>query len=196
MGVVANKQPDWDQLFETAAAQEGLFTTQQAANAGYSPQLLLHHVKGGRIRRLHRGIYRLVHFPAGDHEDLSLVWLWSDRKGVFSHETALALHDLSDALPAQVHLTLPKSWSSRRLRVPDGVVLHFGDVAKAERRWIGPVPATSPARTLIDCAEDTLPDDILYAAVREAMERGLLSTDEMAELREIAGAAIADFLIR
>ena len=30
--------------------------------------------------------------------------------GVFSHDTALALHELSDALPARAHLTLPASW--------------------------------------------------------------------------------------
>ena len=38
------RRPDWNRLFETAAAQEGLFTTQQAAEAGYSAQLLVHYV--------------------------------------------------------------------------------------------------------------------------------------------------------
>ena len=27
--------------------------------------------------RVRRGIYRLVHFPAGEHEELVMVWLWS-----------------------------------------------------------------------------------------------------------------------
>ncbi len=31
--------PDWDRLYEAAAAQEGFFTTRQAADAGYSSQL-------------------------------------------------------------------------------------------------------------------------------------------------------------
>ena len=65
--------PDWDRLFEIAAAQDGLFTTQQAAEAGYSPQLLAYHLSAGRMVRLRRGVYRLVHFPAGDHEDLTLA---------------------------------------------------------------------------------------------------------------------------
>jgi len=47
-----------------------------------------------------RGVYRLEHFPAGEHEDLVALWLWTDRAGVFSHETALALHGLSDTLPS------------------------------------------------------------------------------------------------
>jgi predicted transcriptional regulator of viral defense system len=140
--------PDWDLLFQVAAAQDGLFTTRQAAEAGYSPQLIAHHLGAGRMVRLRRGVYRLVHFPAGDHEDLTVVWLWSEREGVFSHQTALALHDLSDVLPAQVHLTLPQAWRKRRLRVPDSVVLHYGDVPESERCWFGPVPATALLRTL------------------------------------------------
>jgi hypothetical protein len=33
-------KPDWNRLFELAVGQEGLFTTKQAAEAGYSPKLL------------------------------------------------------------------------------------------------------------------------------------------------------------
>src|SRR5437588_661538 len=120
-------KPSWDQLFATAAAQSGHVTTQQAAEAGYSPQLLLKHLRAGRLRRIRRGIYRLVHFPADEHEDLVVVWLWFERAGVFSHQTALALHDLSDAMPAQLHITLPADWRHRRFRIPDGVVLHHAD---------------------------------------------------------------------
>src|SRR5262245_52567641 len=120
--------PDWDRLYETAAGQEGLFTTQQAAQAGYSPQLLVHHVRTGKVLRVHRGIYRLVHFPAGEHEELVANWLWSEQAGVVSYQSALALHGLSDVLPAQVHLTLPAAWRRRRFRVPADVVLHHADV--------------------------------------------------------------------
>src|SRR5699024_9909781 len=93
----SSETPEWDRLYEIASAQEGLFTTQQAAEAGYSPQLLVHHIRGGRMLRVRRGIYRLVHFPAGEHEELVTVWLWSEQAGVLSHETALGLHGLSDA---------------------------------------------------------------------------------------------------
>src|SRR5687767_5773912 len=95
----AGARPDWNRLFEIAVGQSGLFTTQQAADAGYSPQLLIHHVRTGRVARVQRGIYRLVHFPAADHEELVAAWLWSERAGVVSHQSALALHDLSDILP-------------------------------------------------------------------------------------------------
>jgi len=70
--------------------------------------------------------------PAGDLEDLTAIWLWSERQGVFSHPTARVLHELSDVLPAQVHLTLPEAWRKQRLSVRDGVVLHHREVAESE----------------------------------------------------------------
>lgn len=189
MNGATTSSPDWDHLFEIAAAQDGLFTTRQAAAAGYSPQLIAHHLSAGRMVRVRRGVYRLVHFPAGDHEDLTVVWLWSEQEGVFSHQTALALHDLSDVLPAQVHLALPEAWRQRRLRVPDGVILHYGNVAESERRWFGPVPATTPLRTLEDCAAEHLPPELLRGAALDALARGLVARRELAAVE----AALAPF---
>src|SRR3954471_18756408 len=120
--------PDWGALFSIAEAQSGYFTTAQAAGAGYSLPLLHKYLANGRVLRVRRGFYRLVHFPASEHEDLVVLWLWTGQAGVFSHETALALHDLSDVLPSKVHMTVPASWRSRRLRVPPGLVLHHADV--------------------------------------------------------------------
>jgi predicted transcriptional regulator of viral defense system len=131
-----------------------------------------------------------VHFPAGDHEDLTAVWLWSEQQGVFSHQTALSLHDLSDVLPSQVHLTLPGAWRKRRLRVPDGVVVHHGDIAETERQWFGPVPATAPRRTLEDCAAEHLSPELLRGAIRDALDRGLVTRHELAAVESAAGIAI------
>ena len=173
--------PRWSQLYETAAAQEGHFTTAQAAEAGYYPQLLTKYLKNGRIVRVRRGVYRLVHFPPGDHEDLVVVWLWSDRVGVFSHETALALHQLSDALPSKAHLTLPASWKARRLQLPTGVVPHFADLDDGDRTWAGAVQITTPARTVIDCAEAGVSPGLVEQAIDEGLHRGLF-TEAMVRL--------------
>ncbi|WP_228565192.1 hypothetical protein [Myxococcus sp. AB036A] len=61
------------------------------------------------------------------------VWLWSEQQGVFSHQTALALHNLSDVLPHRVHLTLPANWKQRRFRGPADTVFHHADVGKTKR---------------------------------------------------------------
>lgn len=179
-----NGKPDWDRLFETAGAQEGYFTTRQAADAGYSTQLLLKHIRAGRVARVRRGIYRLVHFPAGEHEELVVAWLWSEQTGVVSHQTALALHGLSDVLPAHVHLTLPADWRSRRFRLPAGIVLHHSDVPLKNRSWFGAVPTTAPLRTLNDCARSGVSPDLLSQAAQQALRRGLVTNAELFDVEE------------
>jgi predicted transcriptional regulator of viral defense system len=41
---------------------------------------------------VHRGIYCVVKYPPTDHQSLVVVWLWTAQAGVYSHESALALH--------------------------------------------------------------------------------------------------------
>ena len=185
MTPTAPVEPTWQALYETAASQEGLFTTRQAAAAGYSAPLLAHHQKAGRLARVRRGIYRLVHFPPGEHEELVAAWLWADSAGVFSHQTALSLHTLSDALPAQIHLTLPISWRERRLRVPRGLSLHYADVPTRQRAWAGAVPVTSPLRTLTDCANASITPDLLRQAAKEALNRGLVAKSELKDVEKM-----------
>jgi predicted transcriptional regulator of viral defense system len=188
-----SRAPDWDRLFEIAAGQAGYVTTKQAAEAGYSTHLLRKHIHAGRVTRLHRGIYRLVHFPVGEHEELVTAWLWSEQAGVISHQTALSLHGISDVLPAQVHLTLPAAWRKRRFRVPPGVVLHHADVAPEDRAWFSAVPITNPGRTLNDCARQGLSPEPLRQAAQQALRRGLVTTPELddveAALKPFGGLA-------
>src|SRR5258707_793273 len=176
--------PDWNRLFETAASQQGLFTTQQAAEAGYSPQLLVHYVQSGRAVRVRRGIYRLVHFPAGEQEELVAAWLWSERAGGVSHQTALAPPRLSDALPSHIHLTLPSAWRRPRFRVPVGVVLHHADLSPEDRDWFGAVPITTPGRSLNDCAREGLSPELLHQAAQQALRRGLVTKAELGDAEE------------
>ena len=182
--------PDWDRLYETALAQEGHFTTQQALDAGYSSQLLVKYLNSGKIIRIRRTVYRLKHFPPGQQEDLVALWLWSDRAGVFSHETALMLHELSDVLPARARLTVPAKWRRRRLQVPDGVVLHYADVPKRDRAWVGTVPVTSPARTLADCAADYVSPDFLSSAISQALARGMVSRPQATAVERAVAAGL------
>jgi predicted transcriptional regulator of viral defense system len=180
--VAASVKPDWDALFEIASAQSGYFTTRQAAGAGYSSQLLVKHIRAGRVARARRGIYRLVHFPASEHEELVTAWLWSEQAGVVSHQTALALHGLSDVLPSHVHLTLPAAWRHRRFRVPQDVVLHHADVPPEDRSWFGAVPTTNARRSLNDCAKSAVSPDLLRQAAQQALRRGLVTKAELGEV--------------
>ncbi len=176
------KQPDWDGLFAVAEAQSGYFTTSQAARSGYSRPLLHKYLATGRMTRVRRGVYRLVHFPVSEHEDLVVLWLWAGQLGVFSHETALALHDLSDALPGNVHMTVPSDWRRRRLRVPTGLVLHFADLEDGDRSSYSAVPVTAPLRTLRDCIVAEVAADLVRQGILQARRRGIVSAKDEARL--------------
>lgn len=169
------ESPDWDRLFELASGQGGYVTNKQAAGAGYSLPLLQFYLQRGRLERVQRGILRLVHYPPGEHEDLVPLWLWSEREGVFSHETALMLHDLSDALPSKRHMSVPSSWSKRRVRAPRGLVLHIADVPKTGKTWLGPVPLTTPLQTIADCATANVADDLIRQAATQGVRRNLFT---------------------
>jgi predicted transcriptional regulator of viral defense system len=178
--VPAPSRPDWDALYRTAEAQGGYFSTAQAAEAGYSSPLLAKYLRNGRVRRVRRGVYRLVHFPAGEHEDFVELWLWSQHTGVLSHDTALMLHGLTDALPARVHMTVPRVWSRRHLvSIPSVLVLHFDDLATTDRTWIGAVPVTAPARALRETLDAGGDPDAIAAAAAHALERNLVSPTDV-----------------
>ncbi len=118
-------------------------------------------------------MYRLASYPSGDQEDLIVVWLATDGEAVFSHETALSLHRLSDLLPGRIHVRLPRSWHRRRL--PDGVVRHEVAAPLTARTWIGDVPVTTPLQTLADCLEAHVSPEFMRQALAQARARGLIS---------------------
>src|SRR5690606_22312575 len=179
--IPAGRAERFDALYREAAAQSGFFTAEQAARAGYSQRLLSHHARQRHIERRARGIYRLVHFPqVSDAEDLVVHWLWSEREGVYSHTTALQLHQLSDAMPERATMTLPPSWAKRRLRVPPDLRLRFAVMAESEREVVQGVPVTTPARTVNDCARSFVEPHLVGQALREGLERGLFEERDVA----------------
>lgn len=149
-----------------------------------SSQLLNHYLHSGRISRAQRGIYRLTQFPPGDHEDLTIVWLWTEHAGVFSHETALSLLDLSDVLPSRIHVSVPTKESVRRRAVPENVVLHFADIPSTERTWLANVPSTTAKRTLVDCAMAGVSPEFVLAASEQAVRRGLVARNDLGEVEK------------
>ena len=163
-----------------AREQHGFFTTKQAEAAGFRRQSHYYHVQTGDWIREHRGIYRLAHFPSAERPDLTRFWLWSRNRqdvpqGVYSHETALSLHELSDVMPAKLHLTVPKLFR-RMAPIPRAIVLHRSDLDPADTETLEGVPVTTPLRTILDLLrEHRVSQDVLVQALREALHRGTIT---------------------
>jgi predicted transcriptional regulator of viral defense system len=180
MDDIAAKGPDHACLFAVASTQHGYFTARQARTCGFETDLLTYHARAGRFLRVYRGVYRLRDYPSSPLEQVVAAWLALGREmTVVSHESALALHDLSDIIPDAVHLTVPRE---RRYLPPlPGVRLHTstrplagGDVVEREGLRV-----TAPVRTIIDVAEIGAGPEQVEMAARQAARRGLVLPDQL-----------------
>ncbi len=182
----AKKTPDHGALYDLAEQQAGYFTARQAARAGFSWERLTDYSKNGRFQRVAHGIYRLAEFPSSRFEDLFVAWLKCGPKSAISHESALALYDLSDVLPGEVHVTVPRTASRRR----KGIRLHTNRLRPAEVVNREGLPVTSVPRTIADLARAGLSEDHVARAIQDALERGLATMQALrAEARRRGGRA-------
>ncbi len=171
-------------LYDIAEGQHGFFTTKQAKAAGFAENIHPYHVQAGNWIREYRGIYRLANFPQGERPDLMLWSLWSRNRaeavqGVYSHETALSLHGLSDLMPAKLHMTVPKSFR-RNSKIPRVLVLHYDNLPERDTEVIHGVRVTKALRTLLDLlATGDIPPSVLRQALREGLRRGLVRRAEI-----------------
>jgi len=167
-------------LETTAYEQHGYFSTSQARERGISSQLLSHYVRRHRFERVRRGLYRLPGFPRAEHDEMREKWMAvGAEKAILSHQSALAVLDLSDVIPDAVHLLLGRRY--RGLRRPAGVVVHTRpDDEEVDTVWREGLPLTAPARTLVDVAGELQPEQ-LEMAMRQALGRGLLTARELEE---------------
>jgi len=176
-------RPDPDALYAVAEAQAGYFTTAQAGSSGYSRSLVTHHADAGAFMRARTGVYRLSRFPSSPWEDLFIAWLQAGPRAVVSHDSAMALYELSDLLPSEAHFTLPRNSSRRRPQIrmhtsalpPEDVVTREG------------LPVTSVPRTIADVARAGLSENLVRQAIRQSLDRGLTTEPLLRDRAEVAG---------
>jgi predicted transcriptional regulator of viral defense system len=175
-------------LFDSAEGQQGYFTAKQAADAGYQLGSQAHHVKSGNWVRVERGIYRLTRFPQSNEEQLVIYHLWSRNRagapeGVYSHQTALSIHELSDVNPSKLHMTVPPTFR-RNAKTPKILVLHHACLDEKDVVQRHGFAVTRPLRAIVDLAmAESVSRDIIEQALTEGRRRGLITVSEISELR-------------
>ena len=179
-----SRKDSYRRLYETAEVQQGFFTTKQAKAAGFAENTHSYHVQAGNWLREHRGIYRLVLFPPTDHPDLAIWSLWSrnrreETEGVYSHQTALSLHELSDVNPAKLHMTVPPRFR-RNSEIPSILILHHGIVPPQDVQTAEGFRFTRPLRTIVDVVETGVVERaFVRQAVQQAFDRGLIKRSDL-----------------
>jgi predicted transcriptional regulator of viral defense system len=176
-------------LYQVACLQQGYFTTSQAIKAGFQDATHPYHVKNGDWIREWRGIYRISRYPQTETGQYALWSLWSRNRrgisqGIYSHETALSLFDLSDAMPGKLHMTVPHSFR-RHSEIPGVLVLHRGEIAPQEIEEREGYGVARPARVIVDLLlKASVSIEIIRQAYREAKQRGLLRDSDFDRYRK------------
>ena len=124
--------------------QENLvITNKEAEELGYSRHNLSVLTKSGQLERLRPGLYQLKGKVIDD-----FVLISSNRNRIiFSHQTALYLHDLSDRTPNVFHISVPQGYNASHIKNRyEDLQVHY---VKKDLYELGKTEIKSPQGNLI-----------------------------------------------
>jgi predicted transcriptional regulator of viral defense system len=104
--------PRIDKLRQIMNGRQGLLLTSDLASSNIPRTYLSIMEQNGEIERVSRGVYRSV---ATFIEDELFSFQSRYSSTIFSHETALYLHDLTDRAPLAYSITVPSGYHSQFL---------------------------------------------------------------------------------
>ena len=124
--------------------QENLIiTNKEAEKLGYTRRNLSELTKRGQIERLRPGLYQL---KGKVIDDFVLISSNSNRI-IFSHQTALYLHDLSDRTPNVFHISVPQGYNASHIKKRyEDLQVHY---VKKDLYELGKTEIKSPQGNLI-----------------------------------------------
>lgn len=115
----------------------GIVTTTQVTEAGIPRRCLSAMVESGAIYRVDRGIYALPEV----WEDELFFMQYRFSKGVFSHETALYLHGMTDRTPIRYTMTFPFGYNTGSVK-KQGIIAKLSTEVNYE---LGIITMSSPS---------------------------------------------------
>jgi very-short-patch-repair endonuclease len=166
-----------DQLVaEIAGRQHGAISSQQLREAGLSRDAVLERRRGGRLHRLHQGVYAVGHIAPSIERRWMAAVLALGKGAVLSHRSAAALLGLLKPGDGPVHVSLPGRGGRLRRQ---GIRIHrpvsLEGLETTRRRGI---PTTSSARTIEDL-RTAIPAHELRRVIRQADVLGLPTGPEV-----------------
>ena len=158
--------------------KEGTVTTAEANKIGISNERLRLLVKSGELERAAFGVYVLP----DEFIDKMYIAQLKRPKIIYSHETALFLHDLTDRDPISYAVTVPAGYNIAQLRKEGFTVysikreLHDLGVTKLTTMFGYIVIVYGLERTICDCLRSRNRMDI--SVVTDAVKRYVLRKDK------------------
>lgn len=117
-------------------------------------------------------------------DDLPFAITWTRGRAVLSHESALALHRLSDVNPSVVHLTAPPD-NYPRAQGSGAIQIHRRHLPADDITLVDGMPVTVVARTIVDCLALGTGPDQLRMAIRPMARIGVRAIGEGPSLRTV-----------
>jgi len=160
-----------NELHKVLSLNNGIFTTNQANETGISNEYLRLLVNSGKLNRIYFGIYSL---PNELVDKMYIIQLRC-KKIIYSHETALFLHDLTDRDPICYSITVPAGYNTTRL-TKNGFEtffikreLHELGINQIQTIFGNTVNVYNMERTICDCLRSRNRIDI--AVITDALKR-------------------------
>ncbi len=125
------------QILLLAEEGNGVITSTQVTEAGIPRRCLSSMVRSGLLIRAERGVYTLPE----TWEDELYILQWRFSQGIYSHETALYLHAMTDRTPAQYTMTFPFGYNPRNV-IQRGI---FAKTTTKKTYSIGIMTRSSPS---------------------------------------------------
>lgn len=147
-----------DKILNLLYENNGKIQTNQIVEQGYRKEALRELVIEGKLIRVCRGLYMLPETSADEYEVCQL----KIPKGVFSYDSALYLHKLTNRIPQQLHMTISYDYKVTGIREKNAnVVFHYvsPDILALGKSTVNtsfgaPVISYDPERTVLDIIKD------------------------------------------
>ena len=188
---------------ELARRSGGAFKVGDAVEIGIRPRDLYALRDEGFLVELSRGVYRPADAEMNPYLDLVAV-SWRSPRGSICLNSALSFWDLTDEVPAEVHLAVPRGSHRPRISYPPVRVHVFAaytfDLGRERLRLDSgeEINIYSQERSVVDAVRlrGRVGTGVAYEALRRYLQRPGASTGELLRLarRLRAGGPMADAL--
>jgi predicted transcriptional regulator of viral defense system len=156
-------------------SRSGIISAKQAKQAGLSYMDLSRLVKSGELERVARGVYE----SADEPDDLLYIEQLRRPKIVYSHGTALYLHDLTDRDPIALSVSVPAGYNTNALLKEGFKVfsvkaeMYERDIIELPTKYGHSVKIYSLERTVVDIlrSRNRIDPEIVTTAVKRYAAR-------------------------
>ena len=166
---------DTEKILSMANANNGIVTASMVSEAGISRECLRLLAADGRLERSARGVYYVSGIIADEFFNAHSMF----KRGIFSHETALFLHGLTETTPVALSMAFPTAYNYSGAK-SFGIICHSESInfyksgmEYATTPYGNKVPTYNAERSLCDMLRTISHSDIqtVAAAFRKYVAR-------------------------